>query len=514
MLDLRRRMVGNAFFPQHFDDGGQNASIDGLIQWSHNPNKPGNAQMQILSVPGQTDTYVVASHQKTGTMFAHRDGRMVRVPLDLKDRSAWVQIVEVEKPKIQADRWEDETIFAINKEPGHATYTPYANEREMLADKDFYATPWTVPVSSRVQSLNGQWRFHLVSEPSLRPRDFWKEGFDDSKWDEIPVPSNWEMHGYDVPIYCNVEYPHGNTPPFITARPGFNDNGANYGINPVGSYTRTFTVPDEWLGRRTFLLFGGIYSAATVWINGQEVGYTQGANNDHEFDITKYLRPGQNRLAVEVMRWSDGSYLECQDMFRMSGIFRDVTLYNVPTVGVRDHILTNEMRNNYRDAVLSVQLAFANPSLNAERKSVDVALYDPQGKLVDKNTISATALPNAQTEAGLKLAVPSVLPWTAETPNLYTVRFVQRDEQGREEMAWSTKWGFREIEIRNSLVYINGQKVLFKGVNRHDTDPERGRAVENGTMLRDILLMKQNNINMVRTAHYPNAARMYAMYDH
>ena len=515
MLDLRRRVVGNAFFNQFFDDGGNNASITHLIQWQANLRNPGNAQLEVLTVPGQEDVFVFVSHQKKNTMFVLDDNHQLKlVPLNLADKRAWMWLEPVEKPKIKSDWWEDETVFAINKEPGHATYTPYATEREMLADRDFYATPWTEPKSSRVLSLNGEWRFKLVSEPSQRPLDFFQNGYDDTAWDRIPVPSNWEMLGYDKPIYCNVEYPHGNTPPFITARPGFNDNGANYGINPVGSYTRTFSVPADWLSRRTILHFGGIYSAAIVWVNGQQVGYTQGANNDHEFDISKYLRPGENRLAVQVFRWSDGSYLECQDMFRMSGIYRDVVLYNVPKVGVRDHVLTNEMRNHYKDAVLKVQLAFSNPTPTAEQKQIDVALYDPSGRLVGKDHIRATAVPDAQTEAGLSLAVLGVLPWTAETPNLYTVRFIQRDEQGREEMAWSTKWGFRDIQIKNSLVYINGQKVLFKGVNRHDTDPERGRAVTNETMLRDVLLMKQNNINTIRTAHYPNAARMYAMFDH
>lgn len=514
MLDLRRRMVSNAFFNQFFDDGGNNASITHLIQWQANLRNPGNAQFEVLTVPGQEDVFVFVSHQKKNTMFVVDGDRLKLVPLNLADKRAWMWLEPVEKPQIKSDWWEDETVFGINKEPGHATYTPYATEREMLADRDFYATPWTEPKSSRILSLNGEWRFHLVSEPSKRPLDFFKNGFDDSAWDRIPVPSNWEMHGYDKPIYCNVEYPHGNTPPFITARPGFNDNGANYGINPVGSYTRTFSVPADWLSRRTILHFGGIYSAAIVWVNGKQVGYTQGANNDHEFDITPYLQSGENRLAVQVFRWSDGSYLECQDMFRMSGIYRDVMLYNVPMVGVRDHVLTNEMRNNYKDAVLKVQLAFSNPTLHAEKKEISVALYNPAGKLVGEDKIQAVAVANAQTEAGLSLAVPAVLPWTAETPNLYTVRFVQRDEQGREEMAWSTKWGFRDIKIKQSLVYINGQKVLFKGVNRHDTDPERGRAVTNETMLRDVLLMKQNNINTIRTAHYPNAARMYAMFDH
>ena len=190
--------------------------------------------------------------------------------------------------------WENETIFAENKEPGHATYIPYASENEMLADKDFYATPWTDIHSSRYCLLNGEWAFQLVSEPSQRPQDFYKEDYDVSGWDKIPVPSNWEMLGYDHPIYANVEYPHDNTPPFINARPKFNDKGKNYGINPVGSYVRFFNLPQGWETRRTFIHFGGIYSAAFVYLNGQYVGYTQGSNNVAEFDLTPYLRSGRN----------------------------------------------------------------------------------------------------------------------------------------------------------------------------------------------------------------------------
>ena len=247
--------------------------------------------------------------------------------------------------EMMADRaknyWENETIFAENKEQGHATYMPYASEQEMLADKKYYATPWTDVHSSRYCSLNGEWAFQLVSEPSQRPLDFYKEDYDVSSWDKIPVPSNWEMQGYDHPIYNNVEYPHSNTPPFINARKGFNDNGKNYGINPVGSYVRFFDLPEGWEARRTFIHFGGIYSAAFVYLNGQYVGYSQGSNNVAEFDLTPYLRTGKNRLAVQVFRWSDGSYLECQDMFRMSGIFRDVYLYSTPKTAVRDHYITS-----------------------------------------------------------------------------------------------------------------------------------------------------------------------------
>ena len=415
----------------------------------------------------------------------------------------------------QRNMWEDETVFGENKEPGIAYYTPYANTAEMLADADFYAHPWVQPKSSSVMSLNGDWRFNFVDEPSQRPLDFFEEGYDDSKWPTIPVPSNWEMQGYGRPIYCNVEYPHSNTPPYINARPGFNDGGANYGIDPVGSYVRTFELPEGWDGRRTFLRFNGIYSAAFVWLNGEYVGYTQGANNVHEFDLTKHLRRGQNRLAVQVFRWSDGSYLECQDMFRMSGLYRDVCLYNVPLASVRDHVITSEMKHGYKEAALHVACKVDNrDQLNGSRE-LKVALYAPDGQLVEEKAerVPLVALP-ADVEVGLDFDVKDVLPWTDETPNLYTVRFALSDANGHEEMAWSTKYGFREIKIEGSLVYVNGKRVFFKGVNRHDSDPMRGRAVENETMMRDLTLMKQNNINTVRTSHYPNNPGFYAMMDY
>ena len=412
--------------------------------------------------------------------------------------------------------WENETSFAENKEQGHATYMPYASEQEMLADKKYYATPWTDVHSSRYCSLNGEWAFQLVSEPSQRPLDFYKEDYDVSSWDKIPVPSNWEMQGYDHPIYNNVEYPHSNTPPFINARKGFNDNGKNYGINPVGSYVRFFDLPEGWEARRTFIHFGGIYSAAFVYLNGQYVGYSQGSNNVAEFDLTPYLRTGKNRLAVQVFRWSDGSYLECQDMFRMSGIFRDVYLYSTPKTAVRDHYITSQLdaASGFQNGTMNVALTLDNRDGLKGEKDITVKLYDPEGKMVyeiKKNL--AYAPEQKEIEAKLSFTLTRLLPWTAETPNLYTVRIIQ-SENGREEMAFSTKYGFRDIQVRGPLVYINGQRVFFKGVNRHDTHPMYGRAVTTESMLRDVLLMKQNNINTIRTSHYPNAAKMYAMFDY
>ena len=516
-IDLFTFAVENAFYGQNFDDGGDNASIDYLLQWPATVGQWNNARFHFVPVPGKADTYVIqsANKGKQQNMYALRGGQLKAVPMNLQDQTAWFTFETVEKPKIQAPYWEDETIFAENKEQAVATYMPYESEQAMLADKAYYKTPWTTPVNNRYLSLNGTWRFHFVSEPSQRPMDFWKEGYDVSAWDTIPVPSNWEMQGYDRPIYANVEYPHSNTPPYIKARPGFNDGGANYGINPVGSYVRTFQVPDNWDGRRTLIHFGGIYSAAFVWLNGHYVGYTQGANNVAEFDLTDFLHKGENTLAVQVFRWSDGSYLECQDMFRMSGIFRDVYLYNVPQLSIRDHYFTTELCNNYQEATLNIALTFGSKGEPQEgKKIVEVSLYHPNGTLMDKATVEPVFYRYGTTECGMKFTLKQPKLWSAETPNLYTVHVVQKDEMGNEEMAFSDKVGFRSVEIRNSLVYINGKRVFFKGTNRHDTDPVYGRAVRTESMLRDVLLMKQNNINTVRTSHYPNAARMYAMFDY
>lgn len=412
--------------------------------------------------------------------------------------------------------WEDETRFEENKEKGHATYLPYPSEQAMLADAAFYATPWVDCQSASVCSLNGDWFFHWVSEPSQRPQNFYQESYDVSGWDRIPVPSNWEMQGYDRPIYANVEYPHANMPPYIEARPGFNDGGKNYGINPVGSYVRFFDLPEGWKEQRTFIHFGGIYSAALVYLNGQYVGYSQGANNVAEFDLTDYLKEGRNKLAVQVFRWSDGSYLECQDMFRMSGIFRDVYLYRTPKVAVRDHYITAELQKQaaYRRGRMHVQLMVDNRDGWQGSKQLLVRLMDVQGRLVaeQERTLSLEHA-DQTTTAEMDFELDNLDLWTAETPNLYTVHVVQR-EAGKDELAFSTKFGFRNIEVKGALVYINGQRVFFKGVNRHDTHPIYGRAVTTESMLQDVLMMKQNNINTIRTSHYPNAAKMYAMFDY
>lgn len=518
MIDVRQRAITNSYYPQSFDDGGNNASINYLLQWPAAYGQWTNARFYFLPVKGRKDVFQIASAQKPGEVYAVVDGHIKRIKAEGAGASSWFTFEAVEKPKFASNLWEDETIFAEHKERTIATYLPYPSAQAMLTDTAFYTRPWEQHHSPNVRSLNGQWRFNLVSESSLRPTDFYKLDFDASQWDEIPVPSNWEMQGYDRPIYANVEYPHANTPPFIKARPGYNDGGKNYGINPVGSYIREFDVPTTWREGRTFLQFGGIYSAALVYLNGHYVGYTQGANNTSEFDITPYLQAnGQNKLAVQVFRWSDGSYLECQDMFRMSGIFRSVNVYNVPTTSVRDHVITSTLtpESNFRHGKVSVTLEVDNRDRQATTKHIEVQLYTPQGSKIASQLAAVTLTPqDTLHHLTVDFDVQNAMGWTAETPHLYKVHIIQRDATGQDELAFSTYTGLRHLTIKDKQMYINGERLFLKGVNRHDSHPLYGRAVPIESMLEDVLLMKQNNINHIRTAHYPNDARMYSMYDY
>ena len=517
-------LSGSYRFVNPFDNLAIQAGENGLIQAVETN---GSDEMQLWLVkPEGKYVRLIPSNKANWMAVCKEDGSIVLVDSAKagKDEAALFMITETKvaapasaqtavREKVYS---EDETMFAENKETGHATYTPYVSEAEMTADKEFYATPWVYTKSKSVEFLNGDWYFNFVSQPSERPLDFYKEDYDVRSWTTIPVPSNWEMHGYDRPIYCNVEYPHSNTPPYIDARKRFNDDGKNYGINPVGSYVRFFDLPENWNGKRTFIQFGGIYSAAFVYLNGEYVGYTQGANNVAEFDITKFVREKDNKLAVQVFRWSDGSYLECQDMFRMSGIFRDVFIYSTPLVSVRDHYITSELtpESDYKDDKMKVELTLDNRDGMTGDKDIVVRLSDPDGKTVAEETLSVSFTGKKRTDKlNVSFNLKNLLPWTAETPNLYTVSVIQRNG-GKDEMAFSTKYGFRDIEIRGSLVYINGKRVFFKVVNRHDTHPLYGRAVTTESMLEDVLLMKRNNINTIRTSHYPNAAKMYAMFDY
>ncbi|MDE6462224.1 MAG: DUF4981 domain-containing protein [Muribaculaceae bacterium] len=413
-----------------------------------------------------------------------------------------------------ANYWENQYMVGENREKAHATYVPYSSEEAMMADAEFFAYPWVEPNSDLRMSLNGRWRFNFAATPDARPASAATDAsFDVSSWAEIPVPSNWEMQGYGTPIYCNEQNPFnsGNPPTIGTPR-------GSYEANPTGTYVREFDLPAAWAGKRVFLNFGGIYSAAFVWVNGKYIGYTQGANNDHEFDVTDALHAGSNRLCVEVIRWSDGSYLECQDMFRMSGIYRDVTLTAVPRTFVRDHYITSKLNaaDGYTSGSFGVELEVENRSDSRTDFVPEVMLLGPDGQRVAYWTTSLDQIAaGASKTIALGGNVSGLKLWSAETPTLYTVVVGLRDVNDENaEQYFSTKYGFRHIEQVGRFVHVNGQKVLFKGVNRSDTDPTVGRAVTTEMMLTDVKLFKQNNINTIRTSHYPNAAKMYAMFDY
>ena len=409
------------------------------------------------------------------------------------------------------DYWENQQVYEENKEAARATFIPYSSTDAMKTDVN-YNKAWLTPEKADYLSLNGTWKFNMVPEPSVRPGkdDFWGNDADVSTWDNIEVPSCWEMKGYDLPLYVNVEYAFLNNPPYIKNKvPGVGDN-------PVGSYRRTFNLPAGWDAKNVFLHFDGLYSAAFVWVNGEYVGYTQGGNNDHEFDLSAHVRTGENNICVQVFRWSDASYLEGQDMFHMSGMHRDVYLYATPKTFVSDHYITSTLNSTYDGGSMNVALEIDNRRGEAASKVLEVELVAPDGNVVATKNVAvelAAAVKNVKKNVAFD-ALSSLLAWTSETPNLYTVIVRQKDAAGNEEMVFSTKYGFRHIEIKNGVVLINGQRVYFKGVNTQDTHPLYGRTMDIATMLKDIELMKQGNVNLVRASHYPRAAKMYAMFDY
>lgn len=419
-------------------------------------------------------------------------------------------------PPAEQPYWEDQTIFNINKETGHATYMPYPSTEAMRADAGFYNTPWVQPNSTKIQSLNGTWKLNWVENVSARPegKDFWANDADVSAWDDIEVPSCLEMKGYGDPLYINVNYAFRNNPPYIKMREGL--------VNSCASYRRDFRIPAEWDGQEIFLHFDGVYSSCQVWVNGQEVGYSEGSCNDARFDITKYVKVGTNNVSVQAIRWTDGSYLEGQDMFHMSGIYRDVYLVATPKTYVRDHVITAELNaaNKFLTGKMNVSIAMCNKQDEATKKQVEVRLLDPKGEEVAKQTLNFEFAANQNNKELTEVAVFDGLKdlrlWSAEYPTLYTVEVAQLNADGEEEEAFSTKYGFRHIEIKETdhRVFINGEQVYFKGVNTQDTHPLRGRSIDVDMMLRDVNLMKQANVNMVRTSHYPRQAKMYAMFDH
>ncbi|MBP8606213.1 MAG: discoidin domain-containing protein [Phycisphaerae bacterium] len=414
--------------------------------------------------------------------------------------------------------WENESVIGWGKEPARPYGWSFASLKSAAQ-----AYAWTTPkelidtqaASDFVYPLNGSWHFYWVRHPDLRPADFYKPDYDVSSWAKIPVPSNWELHGYGTPIYVNIRYPHAAAPPAVLGEvpPYFT---AFRQPNPVGCYRRTFTVPTEWKNKEVYIHFGGVSSAFYLWINGQKVGYSQDSRLPAEFRITDFLRPGDNTVAAEVYRWSDGSYLEDQDFWRLSGIYRDVFLFAAPSVQVWDYAIRCDLDDRYQDAAVAVTAAIRNLSQTESQHKLRVHLAEPNGKSMPSVLCESDLIPippASQQSVTLKADVRNPRKWTAETPVLYTILLELCDASGQTLEVKACKYGFREIAIQNSRLYINGVPVLLKGVNRHEHDPDRGQAVEPAGMQRDADLMKQHNINAVRTSHYPNQPLWYDLCD-
>lgn len=387
-------------------------------------------------------------------------------------------------------------LFRVGTQPPHTTLMPYANVGQALA-ADRTRSPYRL-------SLDGTWKFAYADRPADRDTDFYRTDVDDTDWDTLPVPSVWQVHGYDFPIYVNITYPWWGPnglgeeaqPPAAPTR-----------YNPVGQYRRTFTVPKDWSGRRTFLHFEGVKSAHYVWINGELVGYHEDSCTPAEYDITPHLKPGTNQIAVEVYRYSDGDWLEDQDMIRLSGIFRSVYLYSTPAVHLRDFKLDTPLGDDYTSAELSVTASVRDyGGGNQGRYTVETQLYDSGGHAVWSRPLQQAVALDAGDETTVQAAkaVPAPKLWSAEHPHLYTAVLRLRDPAGKVIETLSHRVGLREFALKDGLMRINGKPVSLRGTNRHEMHPDRGTALTRADLVQDITIIKRLNINSVRTSHYPN----------
>ncbi|MCF0215279.1 MAG: carbohydrate-binding protein [Fibrobacteraceae bacterium] len=395
--------------------------------------------------------------------------------------------------------------FGINVLTPHATSMPYSTLEEALKC-DRHASEW-------YQTLKGTWKFFHVDNPGSRNNDFYKADYDVSKWDDIEVPSSWQLKGYDHPIYTNVTYPWSGTdwisPPEAPTK-----------FNPVGHYKRTFKVPSAWDGKRIRLHFEGVESAYYVWVNGKFVGYSENSFTDHEFDITdKVTTSGENDIAVQVFRWCDGSWMEDQDFIRLAGIHRDVYIYASPKTHIQDFQLDPTLASNYKDGILNAKVWVKNTSASdVSGYTVELGLYTKEGSEVKTTSSKVSVSAGKETDVSFEVPVTAPKLWFAESPNLYIATITLKDGSGKILETESAKIGFKKVELKKNgqgitQFMVNGHAVVLRGVDRHEIDPDNGRVISDELYIKDVKLMKQFNINALRTSHYPNDARMYDVCD-
>lgn len=406
-----------------------------------------------------------------------------------------------------ADEWDNSPgIFGVNVLTPHATSMPYSTLEEAKAGKR-RSSPW-------YQSLAGTWKFYWVDKPASRHATFFQDAFDASAWKDIAVPGSWQVQGYDRPIYTNVTYPWVGTD-------NIQPPAAPKTYNPVGHYRREFTVPEAWAGRRIRLHFDGVESAYYVWINGTYVGYSENSFTGHEFDVTDKLRAGKNNISVQVFRWCDGSWMEDQDFIRLSGIHRDVFLYATPKTHIQDFQINADLASNYKDGDLNASVWVKNTAADpSSGLALDMSLFDDKGvevgTTVSKSVGSIVA--GGENKVTFRTAVTTPALWSGEKPNLYTLVLALKDASGSVLQYESNRVGFRKVELKKDAAgitryYINNSPIKFRGVNRHEIDPDFGHVLSDERMEQDVLLMKRLNINALRMSHYPNDPRMYDLCD-
>ena len=423
--------------------------------------------------------------------------------------------------------WQDPGITGRNREAPHVPLVPYADEESALGEMQ----------SPYLRLLNGSWRFRWAPNPASAPAGFHQVGFDDTDWDQVEVPGNWQLQGYGQPIYTNVQYPFPIDPRLTAAvqklrREADWDDPSTLRLleevlafpldvptdhNPTGCYRTRFVLPEEWGERRIFLRFEGVDSAFHLWINGRAVGYSQDSRLPAEFSITAHLQPGENLLAARVYRWSDGSYLEDQDFWRLSGIYRDVMLWAAPPVHLRDVSIQTDLDAGYRDATLKVRASVRNlGQADALGYTLETKLYAGSERGCTPIVQSAQALSvaaGAEVLVGIDEEISNPRKWSAEHPNRYTLLLILKDSGGRVVHVERSWVGFRCVEILKGQLRVNGKAICIRGVNRHEHDPDTGHTVSRASMIEDIMLMKRHNINAVRTSHYPNHPEWYDLCD-
>ncbi|WP_340111325.1 glycoside hydrolase family 2 TIM barrel-domain containing protein [Maribellus mangrovi] len=395
------------------------------------------------------------------------------------------------------DDWQNPAVFEKGQNAPHAFHMPYNSAERAIQN---------LPKKcENFQLLNGKWNFLWVETPDQVPDGFWEPDFKTKDWDEIMVPSNWQMEGYGHPKFRNVALTFESDPPNI---PDY--------YNPVGCYKRKFELLRAWEDKQVILRFEGVKSASYVWINGKRVGYNQGGFEPAEYNITPFLDRGENDISVEVLRFSDGSYLENQDMWRLSGIYRDVKLYAQPLTYIHDHYVTTDLDDEYKDAVLNLQLDLKNVRPDSVKVVVGMDVFDEEGRSILQEGVQQKAV-TVDSLSDQKIVLSTLVDdppkWSAEFPNLFTILVVLKDENGNTLEAFTQKIGFREVEYIDDILTVNGVPVKLNGVNSHMHDPKHGQAVPLKTLQTDLVLMKQNNINCVRTCHYPPTPEYLSMAD-